>query len=267
VEAAAGPSTRWGCSCSAAGRWSGAACCARVGRTRAVEETAMGPRSQETRRWTVGGLPGLSPSVAALSLLLQLWPDATRALAYVPGALAHGQWWRLLSCHLVHWSWDHVFWDALTFLLLGVLCERAGRRSFLLTLLASALAIPPVVMLTHPGLGAYAGLSGLDVALYALLCGRLLRQRWPQGGVQVRLLLTLLTGALLAKLGYELLTGGLWFVRSHAGAFVPVPAAHVVGALVGLVCGLVAGAGPPDREPGPLRPPGAPQPLVESRLA
>jgi len=209
----------------------------------------MGSRYVVERPWSrrVRGLPGLSLSLAAAALVLQLWPGAVDHLAYVPGALARGEWWRLLTCHLVHWSWDHVVWDAGTFLLIGAWCERAGRRPLLLALLLSGLAIPPVVLAVQPQLSAYAGLSGWDVALYALLVARLLRERWPTGDAAVRLVLVLFAGALVAKVGYELATGGLWFVRSHEGVFVPVPMAHVVGACVGLLVGWAGAARGVDR--------------------
>ena len=39
---------------------------------------------------------------------------------------------------------------------------------------------------------------------------------------------------MVTKLTYELGTGSLWFVTSFEGEFVPVPLAHVVGAVLGL---------------------------------
>jgi hypothetical protein len=40
------------------------------------------------------------------------------------------------------------------------------------------------------------------------------------------------------KLAYEFLAGGLWFVRSYASDFVPVPLAHLVGACIGVAFGM-----------------------------
>ena len=42
-------------------------------------------------------------------------------LLYERSALVHHELWRLLTCHWVHLSWDHLFWSALTFLVGGIL--------------------------------------------------------------------------------------------------------------------------------------------------
>jgi rhomboid family GlyGly-CTERM serine protease len=159
-------------------------------------------------------------------------------LAYVPGALAAGQWWRLVGCHLAHWSFDHTLWDALTFLLVGSWCEAAGRRRMLAVTLAAAVAIPPVVLAVQPELLAYAGLSGLDVALCALLLTRVTHERWRDAGAALRATLVGVGVVMTGKLAYEFLAGGLWFVRSYASDFVPVPLAHLVGACIGVAVGM-----------------------------
>ena len=37
-------------------------------------------------------------------------------LLYDRSALDHHELWRLLTCHWVHLSWDHLLWSAMTFL-------------------------------------------------------------------------------------------------------------------------------------------------------
>ena len=190
---------------------------------------------------TAGGFPGLSLSVVVVAFGLRLWPGAVEELAYVPGTLARGEWWRLLGCHLAHWSFDHTLWDALTFLVVGGWCEAAGRGRMVAATLAGAVVIPPVVLAVQPELSAYAGLSGLDVALYALLVARVARERWRDGGAPLRAALVAASAGLVGKVACELATGGLWFVRSHGGDFVPVPLAHLIGGCIGGAVGSVGG--------------------------
>lgn len=195
------------------------------------------PTSRESR--TAGRLPGVSLSVVAVALALRLWPSAVEGLAYLPDTFARGEWWRLVGCHLAHWSFEHALWDALTFLLVGSWCEAAGRRRMLAATLACAVVIPPVVLAVQPELSAYAGLSGLDVALSALLLTRVTRERWHDASAPLRAALVVAGGAMVLKLAYEFLAGGLWFVHGYAGDFVPVPLSHLIGGCTGGAVGLL----------------------------
>jgi rhomboid family GlyGly-CTERM serine protease len=198
---------------------------------------ASGPPLTSRIFRTAGRLPGVSLCVVAIAFALRLWPGAVDGLAYVPGTLAAGEWWRLVGCHLAHWSSDHTLWDALTFLLVGSWCEAANRRRMLAVTLAAAVAIPPVVLAVQPQLTSYAGLSELDVALCALLLTRVTRERWRDAGAPLRATILGVGAVIASKLAYEFVTGGLWFVRSHGSDFVPVPLAHLVGACIGVALG------------------------------
>ncbi len=145
---------------------------------------------------------------------------------------------RLLTCHFLHWSGEHLFWDLGMFVLLGVLCERWWPRAFYSVLAISAVAIPIGVMLSNPEMRLYRGLSGLDTALYALLVSQLcmgaLREKDPQQAI-VFIFLWL---ALWGKIAWEFLSGQVLFVQQLD--FVPLPMAHAVGALVGSAVALVS---------------------------
>jgi hypothetical protein len=41
--------------------------------------------------------------------------------------------WRLLTCHWVHLSGDHLFWSAMIFLGLGSLCELMDKKKYYVT--------------------------------------------------------------------------------------------------------------------------------------
>lgn len=139
---------------------------------------------------------------------------------------------RSLTCHLTHWSLDQLFWDGIAFLVLGSLCEQSGRKSYSILLLFSALAVSAGVLVGHPELTTYRGLSGIDSALFAYLACRFAwegfrdKDRWRSiGGIVAWLAFT-------AKIVYEIITQETMFVGSE-GVFQPLPMTHAVGALAG----------------------------------
>ncbi len=109
---------------------------------------------------------------AAVSLALFASPDWSAAWELRPGTpLAEP--WRLLTGHFTHWTADHLQWDLLVFVALAILFP--PRRLGVL-LFSTALLVSLGVILLHPQLPSYRGLSGLDSALFAALAGDLLRR-------------------------------------------------------------------------------------------
>jgi rhomboid family GlyGly-CTERM serine protease len=161
-----------------------------------------------------------------------LIPGAARWLEYDRAAIAGGEVWRLLTAHFAHWSAEHLAWDVIAFLVLGVMCEREGRARFLACVGGAALAVSLAVWWAMPELDRYRGLSGLDSALLVLLAVSLMRHG------DTRRLLAGAWGlvAFLAKLVWEGATGGALFV--HDPGLAAVPLAHLVGALVGFAAGV-----------------------------
>ncbi len=178
--------------------------------------------------------PAVSSLLSAAALLVAVVPGAAGFLEYDRAAIAAGEIWRIVTGHWTHVNADHLIWDVLTFAVLGALCERAHRGRFLACVAGSALAIPPVVGALLPELATYRGLSGIDCALFALLAATGFREGLAAGrrGWAVAAGAALL--ALLAKVTYEATTGGTLFVDSASAGMIPVPLAHVVGAVVGI---------------------------------
>ncbi len=140
---------------------------------------------------------------------------------------------QLLTCHLLHWSTEHLCWDLGMFVLLGVLCERWWPRAFYSVLASSAVAIPVGVMLSNPELRVYRGLSGLDTALYTLLVGRLCIDSLRQHDTTQTAVFVSLWLSLWGKIVWEFMSGQVLFVQQLD--FIPLPIAHAVGALVGTI--------------------------------
>src|SRR5262245_32305773 len=177
--------------------------------------------------------------LVTVAIMVSLVPRAATCLQYDRLAVAHGAIWRLFTSHFVHWSMEHLFWDALALGALGWMCEREGVARLLATVAAAALTIPLALSFFQPQMTTYRGLSGIDSALFALLAALIARQvirekDWSRLGMAM-----LVSIGFAAKIGFEVSTGGTLFVDSSAAGMTPVPLAHVIGGLIGLGVGLM----------------------------
>jgi len=150
------------------------------------------------------------------------------ALRYERGALAAHQWWRLLSAHLVHLSWEHAWLNIAGLVLLWSLFARDfSPRRWLWIIAASVAAIDAGLWFLRPGVDWYLGASGvLHGAFFAGACAM---YRRGEGLGAVLLLL------LVVKLIYEQQSGSSVF----AGGLPLVADAHLFGALGGLTASFV----------------------------
>jgi len=177
--------------------------------------------------------------VALISLaasLVFLSPGVTATLQLERERLLAGELWRLVTCHMTHWTGEHLAFDLFAFALLLWLCLQRSVARTAVTLAAAAVAVPLTVLAAHPELTLYRGLSGLDSALFVLLGTLLLREGLRTRRTALTLTAALALVAFAAKVVFELTTGGAVFAAS--GGFVPVPVAHVAGALVGAAAGV-----------------------------
>ena len=171
------------------------------------------------------------PILAGLAVLVAAVPGAAAALELDWGAVAAGQWWRLLTGHWTHFSWDHLLLDAAVFGAVGAACASRDRWATLATVLLGALGVACGVWCFAPEITAYRGLSGLASALTALLAVQI-------GGRAGSLALAGIAG----KVAYEMFVGEPLFIAPIEGVSV-VPVAHVAGAVVGAGVGVVRRAG------------------------
>ncbi len=201
----------------------------------------------ESRSWQAGSLPYTlaarrlpvaSLLFVVLAAALYALPGASDCLQYDRTAILHGEVWRALTGHLVHWSGDQLLWDCLALGFLGWLCERESLASFLRCFVLSALLISLTLWFAAPWMTTYRGLSGIDSALFALVAVRLGREAFFDRHWMKFALVATVAGGFASKVGYEFASGATLFVDSSAGGMIPVPLAHVVGALAGIACGL-----------------------------
>jgi rhomboid family GlyGly-CTERM serine protease len=161
----------------------------------------------------------------ALLLLPVLAGDAGReALRYDRTALAAGEWWRLLTAHIVHLDFDHAALNSLGLVLMWALFARDYRpRQWLAIVLGSIAAIDAGLWLRDSTVAWYVGSSG---ALHGIMAaGTLahLRRRDLDGWI--------LAVFIVVKLAYEQSAGALPFTDNHFGVVVD---AHLFGTLGGM---------------------------------
>ena len=160
-----------------------------------------------------------------------------------------GPWWRLGTASIAHWSLDQTIWDSLAFLALAFAAARRWPVRFYATLIASAIGIPLVIAIGARSVMTYRGLSGVDSALFALACVRVLvedtRPRLSnvtsdrRGRLSsIRIVIVACAIAFALKITFEYLTGATLFVQHLAPGVEPLPVAHVAGAIVGVLSSL-----------------------------
>ena len=196
-------------------------------------------------------VPWITLALAGFACLVHASPAWAPALEFNRVAInTHGEIGRFFTGHLVHFGVDHLTWDVTALLLLGVMAESENRRTFALTLAAAAFVISAGVWAWQPQLETYRGLSGLDSALFGLVCARLVADgRRACHGFSIAVGGLALAGFAL-KCGAELTTGTTVFAHNSGAGYVPVPLAHLIGAVVGLVAAAVERSRP-QKKPAP----------------
>ena len=82
--------------------------------------------------------------------------------------IAVGQWWRVATGHLCHWSGAHFFWDLLMFVALGLFLEARSRRSLVWNILLTV-ALSHFALTQASVFDTYRGLSGIGSAVFVCL--------------------------------------------------------------------------------------------------
>ena len=165
--------------------------------------------------------------LAGLALLVVLscgGPEWTLALRYERVAIAHGEWWRLLSGHWVHLGALHLLADAAGLVLLWALYARElSPGAWVWVLACVTAAIDAGLWWGEPGVQWYVGISGLLHGAWAAGAAAAARRGQRQGWIML--------AALAAKLAFEQRAGASLLM---AGLPV-VTMAHVYGAIGGVL--------------------------------
>lgn len=192
-------------------------------------------------------LPRVSLLPSAAALLIHFIHPLRIGLIYDRAAVQGLELWRLVTCHWVHLNTSHLFWSGLTFLGLGSACEIMAPKKFYIILGVSSLMIPALIFITLPGLNIYAGLSGIDCALYGFLFASLLKQELINKNKRWVAIYAFFVVMLIAKAFFEALSGTTVFVSHAHTELTPVPLAHLAGGIIGSFMAVYVGSRSPGR--------------------
>ena len=114
--------------------------------------------------------PWFTAGLAAIMLVLYvaLGPQP-EGLMYDRAGIAAGEWWRLVTGHLVHADLGHLAANVLALVILGGVLEslqRLGIKMMFLLALFGIVVIDAVLWLKLPGLDRYCGFSGVLNTLF-----------------------------------------------------------------------------------------------------
>lgn len=150
---------------------------------------------------------------------------AAPAWVFDRSAIAHGEWWRLISGHLIHSDGQHLFWDVTALLVIGWLLERDRPGLFAWGLLAGVVVVNAWLWFGMPELERYCGLSGILHAVLLLLLASL----WHTTS---RPLLITMGFLIVGKVVLEWWTNQALLTHT---AWPSVPIVHFAGLCAGLV--------------------------------
>ena len=168
-------------------------------------------------------------AVCAAPPMIQSGGGAAQALLrYDRQALAAGQWWRLLSAHVIHLGYEHALLDVAGLALMWALFARDySWRGWLLILGLGVAGVDAGLWLLSSTTQWYVGSSGVLHGVLVAGTAAHLRARQPDGWVLALLL--------VGKLVYEQTAGALPLT---AGGAVIVDA-HLYGAVGGALAALL----------------------------
>ena len=188
-----------------------------------IEEPMTQPAGPSNKtQWFRARSPWLV--LLVLCILLQAL-GAGPCLEFDRAAIDQGQLWRLLSAHLVHLGWNHLWLNMAGLALVALFfAGYYSARSWLALLLFSSLFTGLALHWLNPQLQQYVGLSGVLHGLFVVgAWGE--RRRYRLSGY-------LLLGLIVVKLLWEQGFGALPGSESMAGGHVLVDA-HLYGAIAG----------------------------------
>lgn len=170
-------------------------------------------------------IPSVTIAVVGFSVLVFLLPGFQRLFVYDRSGILSGEFWRLITCHWVHFSAAHFIYDTAAFGIAGWMIERSGYRNFGWLCSLAAITTSVVTFLCAPHLQICGGLSGLAMAAVVFLALHGLEE----GGAWCWICAATLALS-AAKMATELITGRFVFLRATP-MLIPVPTNHVAGAL------------------------------------
>jgi rhomboid family GlyGly-CTERM serine protease len=106
-------------------------------------------------------LPVVSSIIIVISLFVYLFDSLSMMLVYERDAILDGEFWRVFSGHLVHFSGLHFSFNIIALGVTGWIIEKRGYPGFGLLVLMMSFVIGVSMMALKPNMQFYGGLSGI----------------------------------------------------------------------------------------------------------
>lgn len=155
------------------------------------------------------------------------WADL---LEWRRSEIADGQWWRIATGHLCHWSGGHFFWDLLMFVAMGFFLEARSRKSLVWSIVL-AVAFSHFALTQMSVFNTYRGLSGVGSAVFVCLA---LRVTLDARSRNDRIYGVLGLVGFTAKLAYEIAWTSPLFVQNLGRGVQVAICVHAAGFTAGL---------------------------------
>jgi len=175
-------------------------------------------------------------AVVLASLIVRLL-DLDHLLEFNRASFFAGEFWRLFTGHLAHWSAQHMAWDFGAFVALSamILARQSLRDRYPAVLGASVLAISILQLTSVTHLSAYRGLSGVDSALFLFLAADIVLDSWRRSQRATTLVALLCIVGFIGKIIAESSGGSALFATQMGPGVEIATFAHLVGAAVGML--------------------------------
>ncbi len=187
-------------------------------------------------RFTFSRIPWVFLAIGLAALAIEIngaihgsWRDL---LIYDRNAVAHGEWWRIWTGHLVHFGWPHFIADGGLFLILGCLLERPHPVLSLFALAVMPLVISGSLFLFDPAITRYGGLSAVNLGLLVFLACAGWRKNWVDWFWPA--VLAIYLGEIVLESTYGHGHGG-GMIRFDDPTIQVATAAHIPGAIFGVL--------------------------------
>ncbi len=173
--------------------------------------------------------PILTLGAILLATLIMAMPQLHGRFYFELSPLLSGEWWRLLSGHLIHSDWQHWFWNVAALAVLGSYLEQHSGRLWFTAMLAGIASVDILLLSDWAQVTRYCGLSGVLNTLLVLALFHYWRETRSAWVIVAALVC-------LSKLTLE-----LFFETSlitHI-SWPPFPPAHLAGTLGGVILILI----------------------------
>ena len=168
--------------------------------------------------------------VVAFATCVYFLPNFSTALVYDRSAIISGELWRLITCHWVHFSTSHLFYDVVVLSVTGWIIKSQNYRYLTTLCLLASVSISLMIYILLPDMARYGGLSGIAMASTVYLSLHCLRELppWRWAGLLIFLLC-------IGKLVFEASVSSFALLDFESDLVVPAYLSHHVGVICGIV--------------------------------